>query len=110
MSIFSRIINREIPAKIVYEDDRVIAIHDIAPQARVHLLIIPKTAWKSLQDIPAEEISIVSHVAKVAQDLAVEFEIESGYRFLTNNGMDAGQTVFHLHFHLLGGSILKHLC
>lgn len=110
MSVFTRIINRELPAKIAYEDDRVIAIHDIAPCAPVHLLIIPKKPFKSLQDIPLEELDILAHIGKVAQDLAIEYEIESGYRFLTNNGSDAGQTVFHLHFHLIGGQVFKHLC
>lgn len=110
MSIFSRIIAREIPANIAYEDDKVIAIHDINPQAPVHLLIIPKKSWKNLQEIPLEELDIVAHVVKVAQELAFEYEIDSGYRFLTNNGSSAGQSVFHLHFHLLGGQVLKHLC
>lgn len=110
MSVFSRIINRELPAKIAYEDDKVIAIHDIAPMAPVHLLIIPKKAYKCLQDIPENELSIVSHVVKIAQELASEHEVTSSYRFLTNNGSDAGQTVFHLHFHLIGGQVLRHLC
>ncbi len=110
MSLFSRIIRRELPANIAYEDEFVIAIHDIAPKAPVHLLIIPKKPYTSLQDIPENELSIVAHIAKVAQELALEYEVASGYRFLTNNGSDAGQTVFHLHFHLIGGQVLQHLC
>lgn len=102
-TIFGKIIARELPADIVYEDDKVIAIKDINPQAPVHLLIMPKKEYPSIQDVPEAELSILPHLFKVAQDLAEEFDIEKGYRILTNNGRSAGQTVFHLHFHLLGG-------
>lgn len=110
MSIFLRIIKGQLPAERVYEDERVIAIKDIQPQARVHILIIPKNPWKNLQDVPTSELGIIAHIAQVAQELAQEFEIEQGYRLITNNGADAGQSVFHLHFHLLGGQPLNHLC
>lgn len=109
MTIFARIINGEVPCDKVYEDERVMAFKDIAPQAPIHLLIVPKKPWKNLQEIPESELSIVSHIAKVAQELADEFEISEGYRLLTNCGQSAGQTVFHLHFHLLGGRVLHEL-
>jgi histidine triad (HIT) family protein len=102
-TIFGKIIARELPAEIVYEDDKVIAIKDIHPQAPVHLLIMPKKEYASIQEVPEAELSILPHLFKVAQDLAEEFGVERGYRLLTNNGAPAGQTVFHLHFHLLGG-------
>lgn len=91
------------PAEIVFEDDKVIAIKDINPQAPVHLLIMPKEEFKDIQSVPEEKLSILSHIVKTAQKLAKEHGVEKGYRLLTNNGEPAGQTVFHLHFHLLGG-------
>lgn len=103
MTIFSRIITGEIPCEKVFENDRILAIKDINPHAPVHLLIMPKKAYKNLQDVPKEDLPILAEIGEVAQKLAEEFEIEEGYRLLTNNGSSAGQTVFHLHFHLLGG-------
>lgn len=105
-SIFGKIISKEIPAEIVFENDKLIAIKDIHPQAPVHLLIIPKAVYRDLQSVPPEQLSILEDVALAAQHLAKEFNIENGYRLLTNNGTSAGQTVFHLHFHLLGGRSL----
>lgn len=102
-SIFGKMIRKELPADIVYEDDKILAIKDIYPAAPVHLLIIPKIEYKDLQSIPFEELSILVEIGRVAQQLAKEFKITDGYRLLTNNGSAAGQTVFHLHFHLLGG-------
>ncbi|MGD2168741.1 MAG: histidine triad nucleotide-binding protein [Chlamydiota bacterium] len=106
MNIFEEIIANRKPADKVYEDDKVIAIKDIYPHAPIHLLIIPKKQYKSLQDVPSEDLSIISHIAKVAQMLAKEFQIEDGYRLITNIGPDAGQAIFHLHFHLVGGKKL----
>ena len=100
-TIFGKIINREIPAEIVFENDKVIAIKDIHPNAPVHLLIIPKKEIPDLQSL--EDYALMGEVVKVAQKLAEEFDITDGYRLLTNNGSGAGQTIFHLHFHLLGG-------
>lgn len=94
------------PSEKVYEDDKVIAIKDINPAAPVHLLIIPKKEIKDLQSITEDDLPLVSHIVKVAQQLAVQFDVEDGYRFLTNNGGQAGQAVFHLHFHLIGGKRL----
>ena len=102
-SIFSKIIHKEIPADIVFENDKVIVIKDINPQAPVHLLIIPKIEYKDLQSVPPNDLAIISEIGLVAQQLAKQFDLTDGYRLLTNNGPLAGQTVFHLHFHLLGG-------
>lgn len=100
-SVFAKIINREIPAEIVFENDQVIAIKDIHPDAPVHLLILPKKEIRDLQSL--EDYALMGEVVKVAQKLAEEFGVADGYRLLTNNGSAAGQTVFHLHFHLIGG-------
>ena len=101
-TLFTKIINREIPADIVYEDAQCLAFEDANPQAPTHLLIIPKKEIKSLDDISAEDESLLGHLQLVIRDLAREFElIAGGYRVITNCGAGAGQTVFHLHYHLL---------
>ena len=105
-TVFGKIIRKELPATIVYEDDLVVAFKDIHPQAPVHLLIVPKKEVKNLQHLPKEDLAIISHVVMVAQKLAKEYKIEDNYRFLTNNGENAGQSVWHLHFHLIGGKKL----
>ncbi len=107
MTIFERIIAREIPSTIEYEDSDVIAIRDIAPNAPVHILIIPKKVIPSINELQAEDQVIVGKIFLVARDLARKFGVdEDGYRVVTNVNAHAGQTVFHLHFHLLGGSEL----
>lgn len=106
MNIFKKIIERELPAEIVYENDKVIAIKDKYPNAPVHLLIIIKKEFKNLQSVPPEDLHLITEVVTVAQKLAEEYGIADGYRLLTNNGPSAGQTIFHLHFHLLGGRSL----
>lgn len=106
-NIFQKIIDKEIPATIEYEDDRVIAIRDIAPSAPVHVLIIPKKHITSAHGITADDTDLIGHVYIVAQQLATKLGIDqSGYRVVTNVNADGGQTVFHLHFHLLGGEPL----
>lgn len=105
-SIFTKIIEKKIPAEIVFENDSILAIKDIYPKAPVHLLIMPKKEYKRMQDVPKEDLSIISEIASVAQDLANEFGVEDNYRLLTNNGEEAGQSIFHLHFHLIGGKTL----
>ncbi len=105
-TIFEKIIKRQLPATIVYEDDVVIAIKDINPVAPVHLLIISKKIIPSIQEIKSEDLSIINKIVQVAQKLAKEFKIEKGYRLLTNVGTPSGQTIFHLHFHLIGGRSL----
>ncbi|MBN9400392.1 MAG: HIT domain-containing protein ['Candidatus Kapabacteria' thiocyanatum] len=106
-SIFSKIIDREVPATIEYEDERVIAIRDIAPSAPIHLLIIPKKHIASANAITEEDAPLIGHVFMVAQQLARRFNVDhDGYRVVTNVNANGGQTVFHLHFHLLGGEPL----
>ncbi len=102
-TIFGKIINKEASADIVFENDRVIAIKDIAPKAPVHLLIMPKKQFKDIQSVSEDEMPLVCECLTVAQNLAKEFGVEGGYRILTNCGPSAGQSVDHLHFHLLGG-------
>lgn len=102
--IFCKIVNKEIPAKVVYEDDRVIAFEDINPQAPVHVLLIPKEHFVSLNDIPEEKMELVGHILSKARWVAQEKGIkESGYRIVLNTARDSGQDVFHIHFHVLGG-------
>lgn len=105
-TIFGKIIKGEMPAEVVYETDHVIAIKDIHPVAPVHLLIMPKKEIKDLQSASPEDLELIRECLAAAQELAKEFGVADGYRLLTNNGPTAGQSVFHLHFHLIGGRIL----
>ncbi len=102
-TIFSRIINREIPADIVYEDDLCLAFRDVNPQAPVHILIIPKQPIPRLTDVTEEDQPLLGHLLLVANRIAEEQGIADAYRLNINNGAGAGQSVFHLHIHLLGG-------
>lgn len=102
-SVFSKIICNELPADKVFENERIIAFKDINPSAPVHILIVPKKEIKDLQSLTEEDLPLIGEIILVAQVLAERFEITEGYRLLTNNGINAGQTVFHLHFHLIGG-------
>lgn len=102
--IFCKIINGEIPAKILYQDDKVVAVADISPQAPVHLLIVPKKHIPTILDLEEIDKELVGHVYLIAKKLAVENNIAvNGFRLVTNCNKDAGQAVFHIHFHLLGG-------
>lgn len=103
MSIFTKIIERELPAEIVFENEHVIAFKDIHPQAPIHLLIATKKEIPDISSLSPEDFFLLEEIVKVAQKLAKEYNIEKGYRLLTNNGALAGQTIFHLHFHLIGG-------
>jgi histidine triad (HIT) family protein len=105
-TIFKRIIDREIPAKIVYEDDLCLAFEDVNPQAPVHILVIPKQEIPSLADLTAGDAALAGHLLLVIQKLAAERNLSGGYRVVANCGPDAGQSVPHLHFHLLGGRYL----
>lgn len=105
-TIFSKIIAGEINADKVFENERIIAFKDIHPAAPIHILIVPKKEIPDLQSVTAEDLPLIGEIVSVAQDLARRFEITDGYRLLTNNGSQAGQTVFHLHFHLIGGRTL----
>ncbi len=103
--LFCRIVAKEIPAQIVGESEHALAFRDIAPQAPVHVLVIPKQHFASLNEVP--DGSIVGEVAELAKQLATELGIaESGYRTVMNTGADGGQTVHHLHMHVLGGRAL----
>lgn len=103
MTIFGKIIRGEIPSEKVFENDRILAIKDIYPAAPVHILIMPKKDIADIQSLKPEDYALLGEIVQVAQDLAREHGIEKGYRLLTNNGPSAGQSVFHLHFHLIGG-------
>jgi len=106
MTLFTKIIQREIPADIVYEDDVALAFRDIAPQAPVHVLVIPKEPVQSLAT--AEDTHMLGHLMGVARDVARSEGLEEqGYRVVTNIGTDGGQSVFHLHLHVLGGRTLS---
>ncbi len=101
-TIFQKIIDREIPAMIEYEDDEVIAIQDIAPKAPVHILIIPKKPIPTVMDASDEDLSLMGRLIMTAKNIAAEKGLE-GYKLLFNVGKDGGQVVFHVHLHLLGG-------
>lgn len=103
-TIFKRIIDREIPADVVHEDDLCLAFRDVAPQAPTHVLLIPKKEIVSLDDLTDEDAALVEHLWRVLPRLARQLGIAaSGYRVVVNCGAEGGQTVPHLHFHLLGG-------
>ena len=102
--IFCRIISGLIPVKKkVFEDDKVFAFEDINPQAPVHILIIPKKHISGLEAVEQEDIEILGYIQIVASQIAKEMNLKDGYRLVSNSGIDAGQTVSHLHYHLLGG-------
>lgn len=106
-TIFERIIAREIPADIVFEDDQVIAFHDIAPQAPVHLLVVPKTAqYRDVVALAAGDPALLARLVEVAKDLAAE-HADGEFRLVFNTGANAGQTVFHVHAHVLAGGLAE---
>ena len=105
-TIFGRIIRREIPARIEHEDELCLAFHDVAPQAPVHVLVIPKRPLASLAEATADDTGLLGHLVVVATQLARKFGLEQGYRLVVNCGRDGGQSVDHLHVHLLGGRSL----
>jgi histidine triad (HIT) family protein len=103
-TIFSKIIRREIPADIVYEDDLVLAFRDINPQAPVHILVIPKKPIPKLVDATPDDQALLGHLLLTVRSIAQEQALtESGFRVVINTGEDGGQTVFHLHLHILSG-------
>lgn len=101
--LFCKIINGEIPSNKVYEDDQVFAFRDIAPQAPTHILIIPKQHIKSAAEIDESNSAVVAHIFEVAAKIAKQEGLDDGFRIVNNCGDIAGQTVKHLHFHLMGG-------
>ncbi len=102
-TIFAKIIDREIPADVVFEDDHCLAFRDINPQAPTHILVVPKRAIDRVENLKESDEPLVGHLVRVAGDLAKTEGLSGGYRLVFNNGGDAGQTVFHIHLHLLGG-------
>ena len=102
-TVFKKIIDREIPAKIVYEDDLCLAFEDINPQAPTHLIVIPKKEISSVDDLTEEDGALVGHLFAAIRKIAAELGLSGGYRVVTNCGRDAGQEVMHLHFHVLAG-------
>jgi len=103
MTIFKKIIDHEIPADIVYEDELCLAFRDISPQAPTHILVIPKKEITAVDALTEDDQLLVGHIFMVIQKIAKEEGLADGFRVVTNNGLMAGQTVPHLHFHLLGG-------
>ena len=101
-TIFSKIIRKEIPADIVYEDDLVLAFRDVQPQAPVHILVIPKQPIDSIDQATPEDAALLGHLLLTIKRVAAQEGLEKGYRVVINTGEDGGQTVFHLHLHLLG--------
>ena len=104
--LFCRIIAGDIPSTKVYEDDTVLAFRDIAPQAPTHILVIPKAHIGSVAEITGENSAVVAHIFEVIPTIARAEGLDGGYRVVSNCGDDAGQTVHHLHFHILGGKKL----
>jgi histidine triad (HIT) family protein len=102
-TIFSKIIRREIPADIIYEDNLVLAFKDIHPQAPVHILVIPKKPIPTLADAESQDHALLGHLLLTAKRVAEEAGLKNGYRVVINTGDDGGQTVHHLHLHILGG-------
>ncbi len=102
-TIFKKIIDGEIPADVVYEDDRCLAFRDISPQAPTHVLVIPKKEIVSIDQLADEDQDLVGHLYMVIRDLAKKLDLSAGYRVVVNCGQQGGQAVDHLHFHLLAG-------
>jgi histidine triad (HIT) family protein len=102
--LFCRIVERTVPSRIIYEDELTLAFEDINPQAPVHTLVIPKRHVRSLDELDANDVALLSHLVLTCAKLARQQGIaQSGYRLVANTGANGGQTVFHLHLHLLGG-------
>jgi histidine triad (HIT) family protein len=106
-TIFQKIIDREIPADIVFEDEHCLAFRDVAPQAPIHVLVIPKKPIVSISKLADDDAELLGHLWLTIRNLAEQLQLEAGYRVVVNCGEEGGQTVDHLHFHLLGGRALK---
>jgi histidine triad (HIT) family protein len=106
-TIFSKIIRREIPADIVYEDELALAFRDVNPQAPVHILVIPKQPIAKLSDAQSQDHALLGHLLLTAKRVAEQAGLTNGYRIVINNGDDGGQTVYHLHLHILGGRFMQ---
>ena len=106
-TLFTKIINREIPADIVYEDDLCLAFRDVNPQAPTHVLLIPKKEIPRLVDAKPEDAALMGHLMLTANKVAQQLGVGDAFRLAVNNGADAGQSVFHLHLHILAGRAFK---
>lgn len=106
-TIFAKIIDRELPADIVFEDEQCLAFRDIHPAAPTHILVIPKRPIPMAEQLTPADEGLVGHLVYVAAQIAKKEGLSDGYRLVVNNGADGGQTVFHLHVHLLGGRSLS---
>jgi len=105
-TVFKKIIDREIPADVVYQDDLCLAFRDVSPQAPTHILLIPKREIASLQHIGPDDQGLLGHLVLIVHKIAEQEGLQNGYRVVINCGTDGGQTVDHLHLHLLGGRSL----
>ena len=108
-TIFEKIIDRELPANIIFEDDECIVIEDISPKAPIHLLIIPKKPIKKLSEAEKEDKVLLGHLMMVIKEVSEKLNIDDAFNIVINNGEKAGQTVFHLHMHLLAGKSFSEL-
>ena len=106
-TLFGKILRREIPADVVYEDDLCLAFRDINPQAPTHVLVIPKKAIAKLSDAGAEDQALLGHLMLAAGKVARILGVDDAFRLVVNNGADAGQSVFHIHLHILAGRTLR---
>ncbi|HAA49146.1 MAG TPA: histidine triad nucleotide-binding protein [Planctomycetaceae bacterium] len=107
MTVFQQIIDGEIPADIVYEDDRCLAFRDVNPQAPVHVLVIPRKPIVSLAQLEDEDESLMGHLMVVSRRVALDMGLDNGFRTIINSGADGGQSVDHLHVHVMGGRGLQ---
>ena len=107
MTLFEKIIAREIPADIIFEDDLVLAFNDINPQAPTHVLVIPKKPIPRIAEAIPDDHQVLGHLLLKAREVAAELNLENGYRLVINNGPDGGESVPHLHLHILGGRALN---
>ena len=105
--IFCKIVNGDIPSNKVYEDDTVLAFHDIAPQMPVHVIVIPKMHIASAAEVNEDNSSVIGHIFEVIPKIAKDLGLDNGFRIINNYGKDGGQTVGHIHFHILGGKTLS---
>ena len=106
-SLFQKIADKEIPAKLIYEDETCVAFHDIAPQAPVHFLVIPRKLIPRIAEATVADEALLGHLLLVAKKVAHDLKLEKGFRIVINNGPDGGESVPHLHVHVLGGRHLN---
>ena len=104
--LFCKIVEGQVPARFVYQDDRAVAFEDLHPQAPTHVLVVPRRHFASLDEAAPEDEPLIGHLHRIAAQIAAERQITKGYRTVFNNGPQAGQSVFHLHLHLLGGRVM----